>query len=523
MSLLGNGDGTFASAVMFQTAVVDVGSADGLCMIDVNGDQQIDIVVDRNVGLNNQLQTFLGNGDGSLQAATILAPPARNLYIFTAADFNNDGRVDFETVDSANSTSIRLFQGAVAPLLTVSQKTAGDFIQGQAEALTITVSNSPLGASTNAPVSVTEYVSGNLTFVSMSGSGWSCSGTSCSRIDSLAPGSSYPPITVSLSVSGSAQAAPYVLVTGGGSGTAEGLSSISILPPNAGAAHPISVAPNVGSGGREVFTFVASDANGAANIQYTQFLFANAGLGVYATNACYVSYDPIGNVFYLLSDDTTSWYGLLAGSGNTIGNAQCEIHGATSGASVTGNNLSVRIDLSFRSGFAGPKYTYQYSGDLSGIGSGWTQVGTWFAMADLDVIEVTSLSPLPGSGLSQTLTATITDNRTPGFVQFVMNTGLNGINACFIHYDPAANVFYLLNDSGTGWLGLVAGSATQVSNSQCTLAGAGSGGLASGNTLTVTYEFNFSGGFAGAKQIYMQAADIYGNIEVWHNEGTDTP
>src|ERR1700720_4230043 len=82
---------------------------------------------------------------------------------------------------------------------------------------------------------------------------------------------------------------------------------------------------------------------------------------------------------------------------------------------------------------------------------------------------------------------------TIAFAQFVMNTTLNGINACFVHYDRASNVFFLLNDAGTMFAGLVAGSATQVSNSQCTLHGVGSGGSPSGpSTLTITYALDFT-------------------------------
>ncbi len=88
-------------------------------------------------------------------------------------------------------------------------------------------------------------------------------------------------------------------------------------------AQPVSVSPDSGSAGRQVFDFVARNTLGANSIQYTQFLYSKSGTN--AMNACYISYDPNANVFYLLSDDTTQWYGLLGGSGNNIGNAQCTI------------------------------------------------------------------------------------------------------------------------------------------------------------------------------------------------------
>src|SRR5206468_3904949 len=47
---------------------------------------------------------------------------------------------------------------------------------------------------------------------------------------------------------------------------------------------PISVGPSSGTAGRQLFTFVARDANGANSIQYAQFLFSKAGLS--AVNGC---------------------------------------------------------------------------------------------------------------------------------------------------------------------------------------------------------------------------------------------
>src|SRR6202035_4703354 len=112
------------------------------------------------------------------------------------------------------------------------------------------------------------------------------------------------------------------------------------------------------------------------------------------------------------------------------------------------------------------------------------------------------------------------------FVELVMTAepigSFNG-NGCFIFYAQASNVFFLLNDSATAFSGLVAGSPTSVSNSQCTLNGVGSGGTAVGSNLTVTYNLTFSGSFAGTKQIYMQAADVFSVIENWHQMATWNP
>ena len=284
---------------------------------------------------------------------------------------------------------------------------------------------------------------------------------------------------------------------------------------------PLSATPLSGSAGRQLFTFVMRDASGANSIQYAQFIFSKAGIS--ALNSCYISYDPGANAFYLLSDDSTQWYGLLGGSGNTIGNAQCTIYGSTSGSSKIGTDLTTHVDISFRSGFAGFKAGYAFSGDTLGNGSGWQPMVSWNDTGDPSVVELVSLTPNSGSGLSQIFTAAAKDGNgatTIPSVQLVMNNSLNGVNGCFIHYDRASNAFFLLNDAATTFSGLPGGSAAQVSNSQCTLHGVGSGGTAVGPDLTITYNLTFSAGFVGAKQIYMEAADNAGVIEVWHQMGT---
>jgi len=288
-------------------------------------------------------------------------------------------------------------------------------------------------------------------------------------------------------------------------------------------AQPISVGPSSGTAGRQLFNFVSRHASTANSILYTQFLFSKSGLS--ALNACYISYDPSGNVFYLLSDDMTQWYGLLGGSANTVGNAQCTIYGATSGSSKAGTDLTTNVDISFRSGFAGLKTIYQFTGDTSAGTSGWQSMGTWNDTGDASVVELSSLTPNSGTGASQVFTALVKDGdgaTTIPFAQLVMNATLSGFNGCFIHYDRASNVFFLLNDVGTVFSGLVGGSAGQVSNSQCTLHGTGSGGTVNGSNLTITYNLDLSAGFAGLKKVFMQAVDNTGVIEVWHQMGTWT-
>jgi hypothetical protein len=70
---------------------------------------------------------------------------------------------------------------------------------------------------------------------------------------------------------------------------------------------------------------------------------------------------------------------------------------------------------------------------------------------------------------------------------------------------------YLLNDTGTGWLGpLTLGSSTTAQNSQCLLSEAGSSATLSGPNLTLRLSLTFKPAFTGTKTIYVVANDRAG-------------
>lgn len=86
--------------------------------------------------------------------------------------------------------------------LNITKTHNGDFTQGQSGATyTITVSNVGAGATIGA-VTVTDNWAPGLFATEISGTGWSCNlGTlSCMRSDVLAPGASYPAITLTVNV-----------------------------------------------------------------------------------------------------------------------------------------------------------------------------------------------------------------------------------------------------------------------------------------------------------------------------------
>jgi hypothetical protein len=98
--LLGNGDGQFQPAVNF-----DAGSPVGLVAIDLNTDGNLDLITAS--WTTNNVSVLLGKGDGTFNAAT--AYPVGTVPSGVAVtDFNNDGKLDLAVPNYSNSEVIIL-------------------------------------------------------------------------------------------------------------------------------------------------------------------------------------------------------------------------------------------------------------------------------------------------------------------------------------------------------------------------------------------------------------------------------
>jgi hypothetical protein len=132
-----------------------------------------------------------------------------------------------------NATDATAIVGA-GPALTISKTHSGNFVRGQVGAqYTVTVGNVS-GMPTNGLVTMTETAPAGLTITGMSGTGWTCNTSTCTRSDALNSGASYSPITVTVTVAANATSPQVnqVSVSGGGLGMATASDSTTIA--NAG-------------------------------------------------------------------------------------------------------------------------------------------------------------------------------------------------------------------------------------------------------------------------------------------------
>jgi uncharacterized repeat protein (TIGR01451 family) len=148
------------------------------------------------------------------------------------------------TLNSLNSQTVTVTDTLAAPLtatatldvrhnpdLTISKTHTGSFSQGQTGHYTLSVGNAG-DIPTAGAVTVTDSLPPDLTATAMAGTGWTCTlaALTCTRADVLAASASYPPITLTVKVSDSAQASIINIATVSGGGEANLINDQSSDP-----------------------------------------------------------------------------------------------------------------------------------------------------------------------------------------------------------------------------------------------------------------------------------------------------
>jgi uncharacterized repeat protein (TIGR01451 family) len=204
-----------------------------------------------------------GSGTASLSGASIAAGLSCTLSVdvtgSAAGVYNNTSGAVSSTNGGTGNTASASLTIAVADL-TIGKTHVGTFKRGQIGAIyTITVKNVGVGP-TIGTVSVTDTLPILMTATAISGTGWTCNlGTlTCTRSDALAPGASYPVITLTanLSLAISNSFTNKATVSGGGeTNTANDTASDPIIIGPPIVITPHSTTASVVAGGSATFTF----------------------------------------------------------------------------------------------------------------------------------------------------------------------------------------------------------------------------------------------------------------------------
>ena len=277
----------------------------------------------------------------------------------------------------------------------------------------------------------------------------------------------------------------YPLTVTGTSGVLShtALASINVTGINAGPPSPVSVTPASGSGATRTFAFTFYNPGGASGIVAAQ-IDINASLG--AIGACYLYY--ASNKIFLATDAGATQSPAIVGSPGTVQNSQCTVDAGASSVSMSGNNLTLNLAMSFTPAFAGAKIVYleAYNGVQD---SGWSQLGTWTVPANSNPPDF-SLSVSPGNqsiAAGGGTTYTVTTTGLNGFGGSV-NLSVNGLPA------GATGTFNPPSLTGSGSSTLTVNTSGGVSPGTFPLTVTGtSGSLSHGASASL----NITGGSAG--------------------------
>lgn len=223
-----SGVGTAAGTTMAFTA--DESHAGGNLYFDNNlGSTDFEVSADGHFTISQSSTT------GGLTG--YLVSPTEAIFFDTSGPTTDPAPSVHPLLDVAQSL---IGTSSVTPVLSITKTHTGNFTLGQSGATyTVTVSNGANSGPTSGTVTVTDNLPTEIGVVSeMSGTGWTCetpSASVCIRSDALAAGASYPPITVTVTVSSTLPVTPQansVTVSGGGSASATATDPTTILSPS---------------------------------------------------------------------------------------------------------------------------------------------------------------------------------------------------------------------------------------------------------------------------------------------------
>ncbi|MEZ5355454.1 MAG: hypothetical protein R2762_22685 [Bryobacteraceae bacterium] len=305
--------------------------------------------------------------------------------------------------------------------------------------------------------------------------------------------------------------------------TQDGAPGTSPIP-SVGAPSPAS-----GTGFSATFVFTFQDGNGSSDLNVLNVLINNA---IDGRNACYLAFVRSQGTLLLVNDAGEAG-GPFAGVAGlpgvgVMGNNQCLIDLGASSVAESGNTLTLTLQVTFQSAFAGNKVIYLAARDNALNNSGWVAKGVWTVPGGVsNGTSITGMTPARSTSNTLTLTTVFAD--TGGFadlnvLNILINEAIDGRAACYLAFVRSGGSLLVVDDAGNAG-GPFAGSVNipgtgVAANGQCSINAAASTVSTSGNTLTLTLTFTFTPAFRGDRIIYVAARDISGNNTGWRAMGT---
>jgi hypothetical protein len=287
-------------------------------------------------------------------------------------------------------------------------------------------------------------------------------------------------------------------------------------------------APIGGSGFDKTFTLTFDHPEGFAQLGVVNVLINRFLDG---DRACYIAFSQPLNVLYLVNDNGPSSglsAGLVLGGTGSVANSQCRVNAAGSSAVRSGNRLTLQLNITFLSGFAGSRVVYLAAGAANGTNTGWRTSGIHEVPAAKSYPDAVGMSGAAGSGSGVFRDFVFEDAANGNNLQtawVLIGSALDGRRACYVAYYRPGNVIYLTPDNGDAGQAqstVLAGN-NFLSNSQCRVEASGSSAVVSGNRLTLHLRIFFHREFAGPKVIWTAVSTLNnGPVSPWKASGAWT-
>jgi M6 family metalloprotease-like protein len=281
----------------------------------------------------------------------------------------------------------------------------------------------------------------------------------------------------------------------------------------------VSASPPAGAGPAQLFEFKYRDDNGYKDLTIMRAL-VNATAS--QEGGCAVEYRPLTGEFRLSDGSAGGWLApRTPESAAGLENAACVVASAWTGGAARESVL--RVELIFKSAFAGAKNIYLLAEDKGFENTGWQARGTYTVQNSAPAVG--PLSPASGSGGAVTITAQYSDPNGAGnltSLRLLVNTSASAVSACLVEYLPQTGVVRLADNAGTGWLdNSMQGQTPYPSNNQCRI-----DSFAETSRTLTRIEFRvrllFKPAFTGAKNLYLAATDAGGLQANWQQSGAWT-
>jgi parallel beta-helix repeat protein len=134
----------------------------------------------------------------------------------------------------------------------------------------------------------------------------------------------------------------------------------------------VGISPLSGAGSSTTLTFTAGHTSGVSSLSFVTLLISSVIVG---GTPCQAFYFPAANVLNLVNDAGTAMVsanGIAPGTAGSLANSRCTINTGTASRTVSGNNVSVNLPMTFSTAnFPGAKNVYVNAFDNFGFLSHW--------------------------------------------------------------------------------------------------------------------------------------------------------